>query len=172
MHRSANIFRTLRRYRASVGRLALAWFAFAAASAGAAPCFAMAAAESAPAHHDRPHADLAAGHHHLHPAADDRAPPAAADDHSAATPCAHCPLAMAMSSGTATGSHSLCAGDEVADGGKPGVSVPAFQLLPALATVHPPPIDVRPSRAYRQQRPSGAAGAAVALNLRYCVFLI
>jgi hypothetical protein len=169
MHRPANLFRTLRRHRASVGRLVLAWFALAAASAGAAPCFAMAVAEPAAPHHDRPHADMAAGHHHANPAAE--APTAAAGDRSPAA-CPHCPLASAMSSNTAAGSHSLCAADDAADGGAPGVSVPAFQPLPALATVHPPPIDWRPSRTYRQQRPSGVAGAAVALNLRYCVFLI
>jgi hypothetical protein len=69
--------------------------------------------------------------------------------------------------------HSSCAaGDEGADGGNAGVSLPKFKYASPSAIVAPPLIYPGPSHTARQQRRSVAALSAVALNLRYCVFLI
>ncbi len=169
--RSHRLFSVLRRHKAGVGRLVLVWFALAAATASAAPCVAMSFASDAPAaHHDGAHADA---NHHAHAVAHDHASHEAPADPSPASPCPHCPLAGAMAGSAVAGSHSLCAaGDDVADGGKAGVSVPSLKYVPAAVTVAPLPIDAGPSPASQHQRLRGAATSAIALNLRYCVFLI
>jgi hypothetical protein len=170
--RSPRLLHVLRRHRAGLGRLVLAWFALAAATAGAAPCFAMSLATTQAMQHELAPTEGVAGHH-SHAAPHDHSVHVAAADHSPESPCPHCPLSVAMSGDASTSSHSLCAaGDEAADGGKAGVSLPSFKYVPAPVIVAPPPIDPGPSHASRQRRPSGAAASAVALNLRYCTFLI
>jgi hypothetical protein len=170
MNRRTNVLRMLRRRSASVGRVVLAWFALATFGAGAAPCYAMTV--GSPATHAAP-AQAASGHQHSHSAMHDRAGPAVAGGELPSTACPHCPLSVGMASSTAASSHALCAaGDEVADGGKAPLPVPMFKHVAALVVGELPPLDPGPRPAWSQRRPSGAAGTAVALNLRYCVLLI
>lgn len=169
--RSSRILRVLRRQRAGLGRLVLAWFALAGATAGAAPCFAMSLGATPAVHAVTDVAGAAS--HHSHSASHDHADGAAPADHSPASPCPHCPLAASISGGASTSSHSLCAaGDDAADGGKAGVALPSLKYVPPGIIVAPPPIDPGTRHAPRQRRPSGPAASAVALNLRYCVLLI
>jgi hypothetical protein len=170
--RSPRLFHVLRRHRAGLGRLVLAWFALAAATAGAAPCFAMSLGVTPAAQHEVADTHGAASGH-SHSATHDHAVRAAPADHSPVSPCPHCPLAATISGDPSTSSHSFCAsGDDTADGGKAGVALPSFKYVPPGVILAPPPIDPGNSRASRQRCPGGAAASAVALNLRYCVLLI
>lgn len=170
MNRRANVLRMLRRRSARVGRVVLAWFALATLGAGAAPCYAMAVAPSV---EHAAHAQPAVGHDHSHTAPHHHTAAVVTDSELPPTPCPHCPLSVGMSAGGTTGSHALCAaGDEVADGGNAPLAVPAFKHAAAVVVSELPPLDPGPSPASSQRRPSGAATTAVALNLRYCVFLI
>lgn len=151
----------------------LAWFALAAASAGAAPCFAMAASGDFVADHAAAH-DAAAQHDGSHSSSHDHAVHGAEPEQPAAPPssCPHCPPGAMLATDGGTGSHSFCsAGDDVADGAKPSVP-PTFKTNLSLPLIELGPIDpgLRPVR--DQHRPPDATATSVALNLRHCVFLI
>jgi hypothetical protein len=155
-----SILGILRRRRAGLGRFVLAWFALAAASAGAAPCFAMTASSAPAAQHD----------HHAH---DHSAPQAQPESPAQPSPCTHCPLAATMAGHTSTASHAFCsAADDASDGGKPSVPTTALKLVLSVPIVELLPFDPGPSLARDRQRPRDADVTSIALNLRHCVFLI
>ncbi len=169
-----SILGILRRRRASVGRFVLVWFALAAASVGAAPCFAMMVSAGPAAHHDAAmhHASqpASAAHHH---GDDHSAPTAQLESPAQPSSCAHCPLAMAMAGHDSTASHSFCsAADDVSDAGKPSVPTTAFKLVLSVPIVELLPFDPGPSLARDRQRPRDADVTSIAINLRHCVFLI
>ena len=171
---------TLRRRKASVGRVVLAGFVLASASFGAAPCFAMAlsapvsAQHAAPADHDHGALHATASHDRSHAPAHDRpAGPSEQHEHQPATPCAHCPLSIAMAGAGSTGSHAFCSAvDDVSDGGKPSPPPAASKTVLSLPIIELLPFDHGPSRALDKRRPRDAAAPSIALNLRHCVFLI
>jgi len=172
MSRSTDILGRLRRRRATWGRSLLALFAFASFSAGAAPCFAM-AASTAPLVQQH-HAARPAGapsHTHSHAAAHDHGAPLAEAAH-APSPCPHCPLTVALA-GSTPSAHSFCsAADEVADGGNSVTTLPAFKHVPLAAVVEILPAAQNLSPSSPRQPPREVAAPSVALNLRHCVFLI
>ena len=170
MKRSGNILRSLRRRRASMGRLVLILFAFAAASAGAAPCFAMAATDGA-VHQDNAPAPVTA-HADSHAAGHDHA--ATGDHHQKPhSPCPHCPMGAAASANASSGSHAFCsAGDDASDGAKPTWSPPALKDVLSTALIQLLPQYRPPRFASALQPRSDAALPSVALNLRHCVLLI
>ena len=172
-----NTFRILRRHRAGLGRLVLALFALASASAGAAPCLTMAAPDATAAHHSDAHVaptgTSAAAHDHSHAVEHDHSTPAADQDAGSHGPCTHCPLSVGMTANASSGSHALCsATDHASDGAKLGWSPPVFKHVLATAVIELPPIEPRPSLALAQQPRPEVPCPSVALNLRHCVFLI
>ena len=174
-----SILGIFRRHRAGVGRAVLAWFALAAASVGAAPCFAMTVSSAAAAQHDAATdhgtAPASAEHHHTHAAGHDQSPSTLHSDSPAQlpSPCAHCPLTAAMADHSSTASHSFCsAADDVSDGGKPSVPTTAFKLVLSVPIVELLPFDPKPSLVRERPRPPDADVISIALNLRHCVFLI
>jgi hypothetical protein len=169
---------TLRRRKASVGRVVLAWFVLATASFGAAPCFAMAVSGPASAEHatsaDRDHtgSHATASHDRMH-AHDHSAGASEQHDQQPSTPCAHCPLSIAMAGAGSTSSHAFCSAvDDVSDAGKPGATPVALKTVLSLPIIELLPFDHGPSRARDKQRPRDAAAPSIALNLRHCVLLI
>ena len=179
MTRPTNTFRILRRHRAGLGRFVLVLFALASASAGAAPCLAMAAPDATAAHHSDAHVapmgtgTSAAAHDHSHAVEPDHSTPAADQDGGSHGPCSHCPPSVGMTANASSGSHALCsATDHASDGAKPGWSPPVFKDVLATALIELLPIEPRPPLAFAQLRPPEATSRSVALNLRHCVFLI
>lgn len=169
MTRSGNILRRLRRRRASTGRLVLILFAFATASAGAAPCFAMSAPDAVVHEGSGPAAVI---HDHSHGGGHDHA--AAGDEHQKPhSPCPHCPMGAGAHGNASSGSHAFCsAGDHASDGAKPTWSPPALKDVLSTALIQILP-EYRPPRFASALQPrSDAAFPSVALNLRHCVLLI
>lgn len=174
MIRRINILASLRRRRATLGRLVCLLFAFATITAGAAPCFAMAASPESVADPGVSHHEMAGHHDHSHAlaGAHDHTMSSGETDHGS-KPCPHCPLSSSMAGEGSLGSHALCsAGDDVADSGKTPVSVPVFKHLLSAPIVHLPAFHSHPSHAWTKQLAVAATGQVVALNLRHCVFLI
>lgn len=177
MTRPTNTFRILRRHRAGLGRVVLVLFALVSASAGAAPCLAMAAPDATAAHHSDAHVapigTSAAAHDHSHAVEPDHSTPAADQDGGSHGPCSHCPPSVEMTATASSGSHALCsATDHASDGAKPGWSLLVFKHVLATALIELLPIEPRPRLAFAQQPPPEATSPSVALNLRHCVFLI
>jgi hypothetical protein len=177
MARPTNTFRILRRHRAGLGRFVLVLFALAAASAGAAPCLAMALPNAAGVHHGDAHVapmgTSAAAHDHSHAVEHDHSTPAADQEGGSHGPCSHCPLSAGMTANASSGSHASCSvSDHASDGAKPGGSPPVFKHVLATALIELLPIEPRPRLAFAQQPPPEATSPSVALNLRHCVFLI
>src|SRR5690349_22814947 len=174
MRSRSTILGRFRRRSVGLGRVALAWFALAAASAGATPCFAMTASGEAVAHHGAsddavaphdhsPHHDhsLSSGHEHaMHGAGHDE--PAAPQ-----SPCPHCPPAAMPATDGAPGAHSFCsAGDDVVDGAKPNV-LSTFKTHLSLPLLELGAIELEPRPVRDNHRPPELAAASVALNLRH-----
>ena len=171
MRRSIDILGRLRRRRATWGRVVLALFALAAFSAGAAPCFAMAASSTPVVQHHGAHSAGAPTHAHTHGAAHEHGTPSAEVEH-APTPCPHCPLTVALA-GSATSAHSFCsAADDASDGSNAVTTLPVLKHVPLAAVVEILPVNRNPSPSSPRQPPTEVAAPSVALNLRHCVFLI
>ena len=171
----SDTFRVLRRRRADLGRFVLLLFALASASAGAAPCLAMASGAPTAHHSDAHIASLAAEpvHDHSHAVHQEHSTPPADQTDGSHGPCSHCPPSVAMDGAASSASHAFCsATDDVSDAAKPTWSPPAFKHVLATALIQLLPADSRPSLALAQQPPPEAAPPSVALNLRHCVFLI
>jgi hypothetical protein len=170
-----NILARIRRRRATLGRLVLAFFAVASVAIGAVPCFAMGAATKGDpvSHHGASHSDSALGSHdHSHPATHGGA---TQPDESPLSPnrCPHCPLAASMPGHTPDNSHSFCAAvDDTSERAQP--SPPSLLqkhvLLAPLLDLAPP--SVLPPPGIAASRRLAPAFSPVALNLRHCVFLI
>jgi hypothetical protein len=168
------MFAILRRRRAGLGTLVLAWFALASASFGAAPCLAMAQSGSPPAQHAAA-PPSATGHHHSPAMAHDHAATQATPDATPqpSNPCVHCPPSTAMAHDGTTSSHGLCAAaDDAADGAKPTVPPVALKSLHAVPILEVLPFDHGPRLVLDQHRLLRAPATSIALNLRHCVFLI
>lgn len=171
----SNTFRVLRRRRADLGRFVLVLFALASASAGAAPCLAMASGASSAHHSDTHMAPLAAEavHEHSHAVHQEHSTPPADQTDGSHGPCSHCPPSVSMDGAASSASHAFCsATDDGSDAAKPSWSPPAFKHVLSTALSQLLPADSRPSLASAQQPPPEAAPPSVALNLRHCVFLI
>jgi hypothetical protein len=171
MVRRGNILTSLRRRRASLGRFVFALFAFASASAGAAPCFAMEGSAEAIAPHESP-AHVSPNHDHAHAAVHDRSMSVENGDR-APDACPHCPLLMGVSGDTSTSSHAFCsATDDLVDSGKTSVPLPLFKHVLSAAVIQIVPDRSQPSCAWTKHIRVDATAPSVALNLRHCVFLI
>jgi hypothetical protein len=172
----SNTIGVLRRRRADLGRLVLILFALASASAGAAPCLAMAVPDSPGAHHSDTHmASLAAdsAHDHVHAMEHEHSTPPVDQRDGSHGPCSHCPLAVSMDGSASSSSHAFCsAADDASDTAKPNWSPPALKHVLSTALIRLLPVDPRSSLASARQPPPEAAPPSVALNLRHCVFLI
>jgi hypothetical protein len=159
----------LRRRRATLGRSVLVLFALASFSAGAAPCFAMAASTAPDVQHHAAHQAGAPSHAHPPAASHEHGAPAHRGEHA---PCPHCPLTTAPASSAAS-AHSFCsAGDDAADSAKSVTTLPSFKHASLAAVVELLPVDREPRSPPPRQPPTEVAAPSVALNLRHCVFLI
>jgi hypothetical protein len=166
-----NILASLRRRRATLGRLFCLLFALATVSAGAAPCFAMGVPSQAIADQDA-HAHSSANHEHTQVVAHDHATSVDAGDR-AHSPCPHCPLSTGRSESVSTSSHAYCsATDDLADSGKTSPSLPPFKHLLSVALIDVDPVRSQPRYGWSRRLPVDSAFPSVALNLRHCVFLI
>jgi hypothetical protein len=162
----------LRRRRATLGRSVLVLFALASFSAGAAPCFAMAASTAPVVQHHVSHQGGAPSHAHSPAASHEHGAPLDRGGEPVPSPCPHCPLTAAPSSNAAS-AHSFCsAGDDVADSGKSVTTLPSFKHVLLAAVVELLPVDREPRFSPPRRPPTEVAAPSVALNLRHCVFLI
>jgi hypothetical protein len=119
------------------------------------------------------HHEMAGHHDHSPAAADAHHTMSSGETDHGSSPCPHCPLAGAMPGEPSPGSHALCsAGDDVADSGKTGVSVPVFKHVLSVPIVQVSVIHSHSSHAWTKQIPVDVTSPTVALNLRHCVFLI
>jgi len=194
MNRRTPILARLRKHRFGLGRAALAVFAVASVAAGAAPCFAMAVAGPADpvADHAAQHGtDRSVQHGADHSVADDTQAGHVAHQHTRAsatteagtaspashhnTPhhCPHCPLAASMAGHESSNSHAFCSAvdatsDQVQPSASPAVLKHAL-LLATLEIPHALPLRLPDAVITRTRAPRYAA---VAINLRHCVFLI
>jgi hypothetical protein len=172
MIRRSNILRSLRSRRASLGRFVWILFALASVSASAAPCFAMSVASTPVEHHHASHTGSALGHDHAK-AAHDHAFTEQPAEQSPHSPCAHCPLSVAISADAPSSSHALCsAGDDTSDGSKTGAPLQLFKHVLWAVRVELPPAYLGPSTAWERHLAVDKTAQSVALNLRNCVFLI
>jgi hypothetical protein len=172
----SNTFSVLRRRRAGLGRFVLVLFALASATAGAAPCLAMAVTDAAGAHDSDAHmASMVAekAHDQSHAVEHRHSTPPADRDDGSHGPCSHCPPSVSMAGAASSASHAFCsASDDASDAAKPSWSPPAFKHVLSTALIQLLPVDFLPSLASAPQPPPEAAPPSVALNLRHCVFLI
>jgi hypothetical protein len=168
---SGNIFRILRRRRASLGRFILVLFAFTAASAGAAPCFSMSRSDAS-AHHDVNDVASVTSHEHSQAVRHDHSA-TANQPHGSHSPCPHCPVGAAMSDDASSSSHAFCsASDDASDSTKPSWSPPTVKHLLSTGLIQLLPVDPRPKLRAARLPPPDTACSSVPLNLRNCVFLI
>jgi hypothetical protein len=78
-----------------------------------------------------------------------------------------------MSGHDSAGSHSFCgAADDVSDGGKLSVPLPALKYVPTAVIINLPPLGAPPSTRWRAQHLGDVRPSSVALNIRHCIFLI
>ena len=168
---SGNILHILRRRSASLGRFILVLFAFAAASAGAAPCFSMSTSDAG-ARHDVSDSASVTSHDHSQGAGHDHSN-AADQPNGSHSPCPHCPVGAAMSDDASSSSHAFCsASDDASDAAKPTWSPPVLKHVLSTGLIQLLPVDPQPQLFSPQLLAPDAASLSVPLNLRNCVFLI